>query len=97
MIPWEYILPPIVSLIVGYVGDRWGYNRTIAKNVERITKTLPEGSTARQIAEQAVIEANLKEADKAVKKADKARVEHEIRMAAIKAGGGEVNVGSFKK
>lgn len=93
---WTHIVSSLLTLGVGYLVDRFGYNRKIAKTAEALTKAMPDGD-AKEIANQAIIAANLKEADRVFKAHQKRMREHEVRMAAIKAGGGDVNVGSFKK
>lgn len=93
---WTIIASLVLPPIVAYVVDRWNYARVIASHGERIVRTLPAG-TAREIAEQAVIAANFAEVNRQMVIAAAQLREHEIRIAAIKAGAGEVNVGSLKK
>lgn len=85
----------LATLLGGFLVDRYGYNRRIAKIAEKLAPALP-GKTARQIAEAAIIEANYREAARAVERANAARAKHEARLSAIESGKGEINVGNLK-
>jgi hypothetical protein len=81
----EILLSLLVPPVVGYVVDRWGYNRKIGKVATAISKTIPN-KTARSAVEQAVIAANQKEIERAVAKLEEAQRVHRVRMAAIESG-----------
>lgn len=86
----------LATLLGGYIVDRFGYNRTIARAAQRLAPILPN-KTARELAEAAVLAANQREIERHVEAQRKAAAKHEVRMAAIKAGGGDVNVGNLKE
>lgn len=90
----EILAASLVPLVVGYIVDRWGYGRTIARGGDALAKALPDGD-ARTIAEQAVIAANQKEIEREIARAAKARREHEARMSAIESG--SANFGDLHK
>lgn len=96
VIDWTHIVASLLTLGVGYIVDRFGYNRKIATIAKGIAKSMPDGD-AKEIANQAIIAANLAEADRVMKAHRIRQAEHEARMAAIKAGNGDVNVGSFDR
>jgi hypothetical protein len=93
----EYVLVTLGGALATYLGERYLYKRKIVKRViELAAEHGPDGNVA-ELAERAVIGANVTEARAAIKAAELARAEHEARMAAIRAGAAEVNVGSFRK
>ncbi len=90
------LIVALLTLGVGYATDRWHYARTIARKAAPIVAVLPAGD-ARRAAEQAVIAANQSEILREIERQEHARRKHDVRLAAIRAGSGEVNPGSLKR
>jgi hypothetical protein len=93
---WLELLKYAAPVVIGYAIDRWKYARTIAKHADVLVKNLPDGD-AKAIAEQAVILANVTEAQAIMKRLDAQIAESKVREAAILAGNGTVNVGSLSR
>lgn len=85
------LLGIVITPLVAYAVDRWGYNRTIVRSAEVIAPMLPN-ATARELAERAVLAANQAEVEREVKRQDEQRRKHRERMQRIEAG---ENVGHF--
>ncbi len=90
------IITILLTLAAKALADRYAYARSIAKQAAPIVAMLPEGN-ARKAAELAVIAANQSEIEREIRRQAKAKAAHDVRIAAIKAGAGDVNVGSLKR
>lgn len=86
-----------LSAAATWIGERYLYKRKIVKDTLSAVATATGDQRAIDAANAAIIAANAREMKAALAAADKARREHDVRMEAIRAGGGDVNVGSFRK
>ncbi len=94
----EQLLIALGSALAGYAIDRVKYARQLAKlAATHVPVDSKLGEMTREAAQRAVIEANQKEIERVLRKADEQRAKHLVRIAAIRSGAGEVNVGSLKK
>lgn len=82
---WELIAAVVVTPLVAMLADRFKYARDIARHGDKLVKAMPDGDL-RRIAEQAVLAANQYEVERQVQLQQRRRLEHEVRMAAIRAG-----------